>query len=273
VLDVEHDLNLAIETAKSAAQQAGNYLLANQGNVQIEKSKALHDDLLNVDLASERIILARLQEVFPEFGILSEESDETKSPSPYRWSVDPLDGSANYQHTSPIFGVSICLLYHNEAVASVIYLPTRDEMYSAMRGKGAMLNGQPVHVSSVTTLGKAFVHVGDFAKNGEVEENKRRVRQIEHLATVVERIRMVGSAATDLSYVASGKTDGLVINSSHPWDIDAGMLLAKEAGGKVTITATKTHSSVVIVSNGLIHDELVKQIIWESDNRRRLKRL
>ncbi len=261
MIDVDSTLNLAIQTAKAAAQKAGEYLLAHQSMVKVEKSKALHDDLLDADLASERIILSMLKDAFPDFGILSEESEETKSASPYKWSIDPLDGSANYQHNSPIFGVSICLLFRNEAVGSVIFLPSRNEMYTAIQGKGAELNNQPISVSPIQTLKKAFVHVGDFAKDGQVEENKRRAKQIEKLAAVVERIRMVGSAVTDLAYVASGKADGLVINSSHPWDVDAGILLVKEAGGEITLARSKTQSTIVIVSNGNIHNELVKQVV------------
>ena len=250
-------LRFALEIATDAAREAGKYLISQQSNVRVLYKKSIRDDLLNVDLQAEVVILEKLRKNFPTFGIISEESARENENAPYQWTVDPLDGSANYQHVSPLFAISIGLLFHKRAVLGIIYVPAFNEMFTAVSGQGAALNGRPIHVSHIRTLNESIVHVGDFTKNGELVENAARLANIGRLANQVGRVRMIGTAATDLAYIACGRADALVLHSNHPWDIEAGRLMITEAGGYDSMLQRGTERSVFIYSNRHIHQQLI----------------
>lgn len=247
------DFSDTLHTAITAAKDAGAYLLQKLGSAKIEYQKALHDDLLDADLEAERIILARLQQETPEMGILSEEAGQKAVHENY-WIVDPLDGSANFQHGSPLFGVAIALVIDKITIGGVIHLPSQNEMFTAIKDQGAFLNGQPIHVSSTTTLAKSIVHIGDFAKGHDTTTIYEQVKDITELATRIYRMRMIGTAATDLAYVACGRADLLVNHSTTLWDIEAGKLILLEAGGKAT-TRRIDNRTLAIYSNNTIHKE------------------
>src|SRR5437660_6139903 len=139
----------ALDTAQVAAREAGKYLLQKRGHVRVLTQKALHDTLLDGDVEAESIILRRLKQDFPQAGFLSEEAGSDHREAVEQWTIDPLDGSANFQHGSPYFGVTINLSIARHIVLSVIYLPVFDEMFTAVRGQGARLNGQAIYVSQV----------------------------------------------------------------------------------------------------------------------------
>lgn len=242
-----------LQIAETAAKEAGIYLLQKLGSAKIEYQKALHDDLLDADLEAERIILTRLQKETPEIGILSEEAGQKEAYKNY-WIVDPLDGSANFQHGSPLFGVAIALVVDEITIGGVIYLPARNEMFTALKGQGAFLNGQPIHVSSTATLEKSIVHIGDFAKGHDTTAIYEQVKDITELATRIYRMRMIGTAATDLTYVACGRADLLVNHATTLWDIEAGKLILLEAGGKATARRIDNRT-LAIYSNGIVHQE------------------
>src|SRR6266487_1151744 len=164
----------ALETAMAASREAGEYLKGKRGKIEVIRKKARRDDLLDADLGAEQIIIKRLQGMFPDHEILSEETEGEYIDTPYRWVVDPLDGSANFQHGSPVFAVSISLLINKKTTVGVVYLPMFDEMFTAIRGQGAYLNGNPIHVSDITDLDAAMIYVGDFAKDGNLVENSER---------------------------------------------------------------------------------------------------
>jgi myo-inositol-1(or 4)-monophosphatase len=259
---IEDQLDLALKTAQRAAYKAGAWLKAKKGQAEIVGQKARRDALLDADLEAEQIIIDILRTQFPEHTILSEETEQEWGPALYKWVVDPLDGSANFQHGSPVFGISICLRVDNRTTLGAIYLPMLDEMFTAWRGRGAWLNEQPISVSGTTHLDDAMIYVGDFAKDGDQHMNAQLIADITRLANAVGRVRMIGTAATDLAYVACGRADALLVHNPYPWDIEMGQLLVREAGGQIT-RQEDDRGEVFLCSNGIIHEELASIIATE----------
>lgn len=250
-------LSLALRTAKEAAFDAGNFLKDKRGKVEVVGKKALHDDLLDADLEAEKIIISKLRKNFPQYDILSEEAGCPYGHSPNRWIVDPLDGSYNFQHGNPTFAISISLVLNDITVVGVVYLPLQEELFTAIRGQGAQLNDQPIHVSPTSQLGDSIIHVGDFAKDGNVSDNKERLQDIAQLANAVGRVRMIGTAATDLAFVACGRAEALVVHNALPWDVEVGCLLVTEAGGKVyRFREDKSERYLMICNNEYIYEQL-----------------
>ncbi len=254
VLPGQANFSAMLKVAEAAAKEAGVYLLQKIGSATIESEKALHDDLLDVDLEAERMILTRLQIETPDMGTLSEETGQKKAYQNY-WIVDPLDGSANFQHGSPLFGIAIALVTNETTVEGVIHLPAQNETFTALKGQGAFLNGQRIYVSSTKTLAKSIVHMGDFAKGSNTAAIHAQAKDIAELAPRIYRMRMIGTAATDLAYLACGRADLLVNHTTTPWDIEAGKLILLEAGGKATIKRINNRT-VSVYSNGVIHQEI-----------------
>lgn len=252
----------ALNYAKEAAQAAGDFLRDKQGHVRVLHKKALRDALLDADLDAEKIIINILRS-HSDYDILSEETPQINTGSAYRWVVDPLDGSFNFQHGNPTYGVTISLRVDTDIEVGVIYLPFYQEMFTAIRGQGAWLNERPIHVSSIVDLNDAIVHVGDFTKDGDAGANKLQVSDIAHLADAVGRVRMIGTAATDLAYIACGRADALVVHNALPWDIDMGRLLITEAGGTVEFKTDAAGKSLAICSNTSIHSALCDVILKE----------
>ncbi len=253
-------LQRALNFAKTAALKAGKFLKRKQGKAQVLHKKSLRDDLLDVDLGAEHIIIDILREAFPTYDILSEETEVENYGSDHRWIIDPLDGSFNFQHGNPSFGISISLLINNVTTVGVIYLPRLGEMFTAILGQGAYLNDRPIRVSPTANLNDAIVHVGDFAKDGSVPDNLERLKDIAHLANSVARVRMIGTAAADLAYIACGRADALVVHNALPWDIEIGRLLIKEAGGEISFYESEASNYIAVCSNGFLHQALLEII-------------
>lgn len=252
------DLQNILSVGERAARDAGSYLRQMLGQAHIKHQKAINDDLLDVDLESERLILTRLHQETPELAILSEETFPEAQSNNY-WIVDPLDGSANFQHGTSLFAIAIALVLNHTTAAGIIYLPMQDEMFTAIQGQGTFLNNQPIHVSNTDAIEKAVAHLGDLAKgNGEAVTYKH-TNDILKLAAKTYRVRMIGTAATDLAYVACGRADLLVNHATALWDIEAGKLILTEAGGKST-TKTIGDRIINIYSNGKLH-EIAEQLI------------
>lgn len=248
----------ALDVAKAAAYEAGAYLLKKQKHVQTLGKKALRDTLLDADLEAERLIIKQLQSAYPSTGFLSEEIGEVYADAEYKWIIDPLDGSANFERGSTSFGISISLTARSETILGVVYLPRQDEMFTALRGLGAMLNGQPIHVSQTQELNDAVIHIGDFTKDGNREENVRRLRYLQQVAQQVRCVRMIGTAATDLAFVACGRADALLTYSKYSWDAGVGTLLVLEAEGKVTISTDESGHTICLYSNENLYGPLVE---------------
>lgn len=228
------DLSQELALAQQAARATGAYLRERLGTAQALKYKAARDAQLDVDLAAEKLLLDAIHAAFPDDAILSEEMTSAPEHGRRLWIVDPLDGSFNFQHTSPGFGIAIALQIDGTTKLGVIYLPVADEMYTAVQGQGAYCNGAALSVSQTSRLSEALVHVSDFSISGHQEDNQQRLLVMSGLATAAGRVRMIGTAAGDFAWLASGKTDGVIMYSTHPWDVEAAALLVAEAGGTVT---------------------------------------
>lgn len=228
------EYNYFLERAIAWAREVGEMQLNHLGKGIRIAEKGLKTNLVTeVDERSEEMIRERISIEFPGHGLLAEEGGTIlENKAGYRWIVDPLDGTGNYAHGLPIFCVSIALEEHDEVVVGVVYLPVTDELFTAAKGQGAYLNGQVLHVSTVSELSGAFLATG-FPYD-RVIDPENNLENFKHLAIRVQGIRRMGSAAYDLCNVAAGRYDGYWEIKLNPWDVAAGILIVREAGGVAT---------------------------------------
>jgi myo-inositol-1(or 4)-monophosphatase len=219
----------------NAALKAARGLLRDFGEVeQLQVSvKGPGEFVSTADLRAERTLRTELTRARPGYGLLFEEGGATPGSDPrHRWIVDPLDGTTNFLHGIPHFSISIALERDGEIVAGVIYEPTRDEMFSAQKGLGAYVNDRRLRVSARRQLGEAVVGTGmPFGPRAGLAGY---IETLEAMMRATSGIRRMGSAALDLAYVAAGRYDGFWEFGLAPWDIAAGILLVREAGGYVS---------------------------------------
>lgn len=252
-----------ITTASAIARKAGALLMEYYARgVKTEyKGSGTVDVVTEADRASEKLIVESLRAAFPDHGIVGEEGSRSQSADRFVWYVDPLDGTTNFAHGFPIFCVSLGLVRDNEVIAGVVFDPTRNELFAAERGGGATLNGKKIRVSTATTLGESLLGTGFPSKKRHLNPNIYFYHQ---LTMKTHGIRRAGSAALDLSCVASGRYDGFWEFNLNPWDTAAGVLLVQEAGGTLThVDGSKfdvVGSRDVLASNGRIHHELQREM-------------
>src|SRR5271169_5179110 len=223
-----------INVMAAAARKAGRGLIRDFGeveNLQVSQ-KGPSDFVSTADLKAERIIRQELEKARPGYGFLMEESAETIGDGKNRWIVDPLDGTLNFLHGIPHFSISIALERDGEIVAGVIYEPLRDEMYSAEKGFGAYVNDRRLRVSARRQLGEAVIGTG--MPFGARADQPGYVDSLASIISATSGVRRMGSAALDLAYVAAGRYVGRRGFGLAPWDIAAGILLVREAGGYVS---------------------------------------
>jgi myo-inositol-1(or 4)-monophosphatase len=246
-----------VKHASTIARDAGALLLEFfHCRVRVEY-KGDVDLVTEADRASEKLIVAAIEKLFPDHAIVAEEGGGHESQSGYRWYVDPLDGTTNFAHGFPIFAVSMGLERDGEMIAGVIYDPTRNELFAAEKGSGARCNGAPLQVSKIPRLEEALVATGFPSRKRHANPNIHFYHQM-NMRT--HGVRRPGAAAIDLAYVASGRMDSFWEFHLHPWDVAAGKLLVAEAGGCVTETNGQPHrmdSSSVLASNGLLHQQMI----------------
>jgi myo-inositol-1(or 4)-monophosphatase len=217
------------------------------------------DLVTEADRASEALITKRIRERWPGHNIMGEEGTRTEQGSEYRWYVDPLDGTTNFAHGYPVFCVSLGLEHKDERVAAVIFDPTREEMFTAEKGGGAFLNGQPIHVSTVGNLAECLVATGFPSHKRHKNPNIFFYHQI---TLKTHGVRRAGSAALDLCDVACGRFDGFWEFNLNPWDTAAGVLIVQEAGGRVTRfdgQPFRLDSRETLASNGHVHEALLRE--------------
>jgi myo-inositol-1(or 4)-monophosphatase len=255
------DLDKVLQVAVTAAKAAGAYLLEQQSQVKVIEKKSLHDWLLEQDQISEKMIITKIKETFPDHSFIAEESGAHKAHQKYQWIIDPLDGSFNYQRGWPIFGVVIGFMIDGEVTVSVIFLPYFNELYTATDGQGAYLNGKKIRVSSVSDLEKSVIVMGDYSADGDSEKILLQLEDMSKMAKMISRVRMIGSAAADHALLASGRCDALIARASKPWDIYIGKKLVEEAGGKVSLFYNKDKGDIFIFSNNKLHKKLTAFII------------
>ena len=254
------DLASILHTAALAALKAGKIQRDRYGNPHQIHHKGAIDLVTDVDIAAEEAILAILYKEQSRATIIAEESQAHYSNGPRgpAWIVDPLDGTTNYAHGYPWFGVSIAYAIDSIIQAGVIYCPMQDELFCAGRDNGAWLNGKRFKVSAADSLKQSLIATGF-----PYDINERANEVIAALKAVVinaQDVRRAGAAALDLAYVACGRLDGFWEINLKPWDTAAGMLLVTEAGGTITDFSGRKYSpflSEVLATNGLIHKELI----------------
>lgn len=218
-----------------AVQKAGRALIRDFGeleHLQVSQ-KRLGDFVSTADHRSEQILIQELQKARPSFGFLLEESGviEAQDNDPHRWLVDPLDGTTNFLHGIPYFAVSVGLQKDQEIIAGVIYNPITDELFWVEKGKGAFLNQRRIRVSGRRYLNESLIGMGTPFRP---HTNKKEFTQtLERLMPQSAGLRRHGAAALDLAYVAAGRLDGYFASDLSPWDLAAGLLMVKEAGGYV----------------------------------------
>ncbi|HET90375.1 MAG TPA: inositol monophosphatase [Chloroflexi bacterium] len=215
------------------------------------------------DEEAEALILARLRAAFPHHRFLAEESggDEWLTAGPPIWLVDPLDGTNNFAHAFPHVSVSLALVTEGRPVVGVAYDPLRDETFAATAGGGTTLNGEPVHVSTVGRLASAFLATGFPYDRRTAADNN--VARLDHFLRRSQGVRRAGSAVLDLAYVACGRFDGFWEIRLHPWDVAAGVLLVREAGGRATDFEGQLDylsGEAIVASNGHVHAEMLRVI-------------
>lgn len=195
--------------------------------------KTDRDYATTTDFVIEDELRALLHDLTPDIGFLGEERGHTGPVETY-WCLDPIDGTTNFTRGLPDFGIALALITDAQPVHGEIALPAHQERY-ATQDDTAYCNGQRIRISTTSTLPEAVVSVGDFATGpGSVEKNRRRMSTLSRLADTVGRVRMLGSAATDLAWLAAGRLDAVVIHSNKPWDVAAGIAIAQAAGAVVT---------------------------------------
>jgi myo-inositol-1(or 4)-monophosphatase len=260
--------------AINTAATAGEWIKSKLGTFsKLDFKYSPHDLVTEVDKGAETLIRNLISTHFPHHSFLGEEGVEpgpdasaqalaNMSDSEYLWIVDPLDGTTNYVHGFPFFVVSIALAYKGEVIVGVIYDPSRDELFVAEKGKGAYVKGKRMSVSTENRLIDSLVGSGFPAdRNYALPIN---LTGIQALAPKVRNIRVAGSAALHLAYVAAGRLSGFWEIGLNSWDMAAGSLLIQEAGGLVTDTAGKPYSLGVrniMATNGSIHQELQEELV------------
>lgn len=241
------------------AREAGRLLLQGLETGFRVSRKGVVDLVTEVDIAAEKLIVSRIREAFPTHRILAEENHREDSGGGYRWIIDPLDGTTNYAHRYPVFSVSIALEFEGEVQWGAVYDPLRDEMFSARKGGGAFCNSVPIVVSSTETLGSSLLATG-FPY--DIQTSRRNnLKNYCAFAVRCQGVRRSGSAAIDLSYVASGRLDGFWELKLNPWDCAAGALIVCEAGGTMTDfrgRAFSIHGGELVASNGRIHGQMLE---------------
>jgi myo-inositol-1(or 4)-monophosphatase len=253
--DAARERPAALETAAAElARAAGAILLEGYGRLHAPEHKGRIDLVTDFDRRSEALILDRLKRRFPRHDILAEESGAHAAAGAVRWIVDPLDGTTNFAHNYPFFAVSIAAESAGELLAGAIYDPVRDELFSASRGGGATLNGAPLRVSNVQRLEDALLVTG-FPYDVR-ERPEASLVPFQAFLTRAQGVRRDGSAALNLCYLAAGRFDGFWERGLSPWDMAAGVLLVREAGGQVTDFdggAFALSARRILASNGPLH--------------------
>ena len=225
---------------------------------QVQHKSSDVDLVTAVDREAEGLILDVLTREFPTHGVVAEESTPKAGADPYRWYIDPLDGTMNFAHGVPHFAVSIALAHDDDLILALVHDPIRAETFTSIRGSGSRLNGAPIRVSDVAMLDTALLATGF-----PVDRRERASEYVPFFEKALERgqcVRRGGSAALDLSYVGCGRFDGFWEPKLRPWDTAAGRLIVQEAGGRVSDFSGGSHrlyGEETVASNGRIHAEMI----------------
>lgn len=249
-----------LRCAIDSAREAGALLLERAHLPLVQERKSARGDIVTAsDRASEALIVARLRDAFPAASVLGEEGGAYAGTGDERWIVDPLDGTTNYAHGYPLYCVSIAYERGGEVVVAAIYAPVLDELYAAERGSGTTCNGTRVRVTDTPAVADSLVCTGFMPSFYD-----RNAENFARLSRVAQAVRRDGSAALDLAFVARGRFEAFWEYDLKAWDVAAGALLVREAGGRVTAIdggAFTVAGGSVLATNDAVHLEMLEELV------------
>ena len=252
------NINVMVKTCRKASK----ILIRDFGEIEkLQVSlKGPGDFVTASDKKVEKIIIEELLKARPNYSILSEEAGEINNDVSFKWIIDPIDGTANFLHGIPHFGISVGLEHDNEIICGIIFDPIKDEMFIAEKGNGSYLNNQRMRVSSRSKLKDCIIFTG--GPKPESKDRELALKEYNNFSSkVLIPIRKLGSASLDMAYVAAGRCDGFWQRNLNYWDIAAGIILVKEAGGFVTDFKGKNDyilNKSILVTNSKINKEMIE---------------
>lgn len=252
------DFELVKRVGIGAAYQSAEILRSYMGNISNIRKKGAIDLVTEADIASEKLILEKIQAVFPDHAILAEESGLKDGDVECQWIIDPLDGTTNFAHQLGLFAISIAFAFKGDVVVGIVLNPATGELFSAVQDQGAFLNGHAIKVSNHDKVSESLLVTG-FPYNLK-EIIKPLMVRFQNCISASRGVRRLGSAALDLCFVACGRFDGFWEQNLKPWDTAAGLLIAKEAGSTVTDFSNRPFEidkKEILATNGRIHKELL----------------
>ena len=252
------ELEQVKHTGLIAARKSADVLLSHFGKISSIKKKGAIDLVTIADTESEKTIINTIREKFPYHTILAEESGRSNERSDCKWIIDPLDGTTNYAHGLGVFAVSIAFAYKDEIQMGIVFNPTSNELFWAVKEQGAFLNDVPIKTSATKSLSESLLVTG-FPYNFK-EIFSPLMSRFKNCLNEAQGIRRLGSAALDLCFVACGRFDGFWEQNLNPWDTAAGTLIVEESGGKITDFSNNTFNvdmNEILATNGNIHEQLI----------------
>ncbi len=253
------DLELVKRVGIAAAYKGQRVLLShyNGEKSKVDKKGAI-DLVTQADTESEKTIIATIKNAFPDHTVLAEESGLNKGEADHKWIVDPLDGTTNFAHRLGLFAISIAFALSGDTVVAIVLSPVTRELFTAVKGKGAELNGRPINVSNAQTVSESLLVTG-FPYN-LIDSFTPLMTRFSNCLKASQGVRRLGSAAMDLCFVACGRFDGFWEQNLKPWDTAAGELIAREAGATVTDFSNKPfdiYKNEILATNGNVHKEML----------------
>lgn len=254
------DLEKICTNVVDLSRSTGGYIiseLGNRGNIDIE-SKGLHNYVTRVDKASEERIIKGLMKILPSSGFIAEEGSNGKRGERYNWIIDPLDGTTNFIHGLPPYAISIALAEHNRIILGVVYEMGLKECFYAWEGGKSYLNGKEIHVSNVKKVNDSLIATGFPYYNYSYLDNF--MTTVRFFMENSHGLRRLGSAATDIAYVACGRFEAFYEYGLNPWDVAAGVIILKQADGEISDFKGGTdylYGGEIIATNANIHTEFL----------------
>jgi len=253
------ELEIIKRTGIAAGIKGAAVLKSKFGKVKQIAKKGDIDLVTEADKESEKAIIETLKSVFPDHSILAEESGLNDASSEHQWVIDPLDGTTNFAHRLGLFAVSIAYSKNGEILFGLVFNPMTDELFTAVKGEGAMLNSRAIEVTRTEKVSESLLVTGfPYNLKSIIDPLMKRFT---HCLEAAQGVRRLGSAALDLCYVACGRFDGFWEQNLHPWDTAAGMLIAREAGAVVTDFSNQLFTidqKEILATNGKIHGEMLE---------------
>jgi myo-inositol-1(or 4)-monophosphatase len=255
------DLGKICKDVEKASAETAEFILKEASGFDINRTerKGLNDFVSYVDKGSEKMLVEKLSAILPEAGFQTEEGTSSKSGEKYCWVIDPLDGTTNFLHGLKLYAISIGLLEDNEPVAGVIHVAGGNEVYTAWKDGGAWLNGNRIQVSDAKKLSDSLIATGlPYSDFGRLDAY---MKLLAWLCMNTQGIRRMGSAAIDIAYVACGRFEVFYEYGLHPWDIAAGIIILREAGGRISDFSGGERNLTgeeIVAANGNVYPEILK---------------